>query len=91
MVRAPKQACAQPNVIPVEVVLPPSSIQAIGFRSSDHSDLNDDQIHISLKLHLDKVLHQTIPSQESTCMFSGIDNDSCKGLVNNLYKEDVFE
>lgn len=91
MVRAPKQACAQPNVIPVEVVLPPNTIQAIGFRSSDHPDLNDDQIHISLKLHLDKVINQIIPSQESTCMFSDIDNGSCKGLVNNLYKEGVFE
>jgi uncharacterized repeat protein (TIGR04052 family) len=81
MVRSPKMPCAQPNVVPIEVSLQSDSIQ-IG---------DNKEMHIQLTINLDNILERIHLTQANTCMFSGIDNQSCDDLVKNLQKEVIFD
>ena len=91
MVRAPKQACAQPNVLPFNLELSPDSIQIMDKQLANSVGGSEQVIHIMLKLNLDQIIANIKPSDDSTCMFSGMNNQMCGDLVKNLQEGSVFE
>jgi uncharacterized repeat protein (TIGR04052 family) len=94
MVRAPQKPCAQPNLIPVELMLSPDSIQVLAVpqkTGAGQSGVGIKQIHINISIHLDEIIRTMLPTRKSSCMFSGIDNTTCNELVENLKLNAVFK
>lgn len=88
MVRAPQTPCAQPNVIPVAVTLPFDSIQLL-----ETADTNNQahRVQIKVSIHLDAILGNIEASRNNSCMFSGIDSDTCTQLLENLKLNAIFK
>lgn len=80
MVRAPRKPCAQANTLPVDLVL-----------TDDAVKWQDDDLHLTVRVNLDKMMSGIVPTRERTCMFSGIDNTACVQLLQNMSRSDVFE
>lgn len=84
MVRAPKQACTQANVVPISVDLDERSV------SKQLTEEQKVRLVLNVELHLDEIIANMKLTRASTCMFSGIDSRSCKELLENLKHEPVF-
>jgi len=94
MVRAPQKPCAQPNFIPIEIMLSADSIQVFDMpqdSGSTHSGGAMKKIQINISIHLDEIIKNIMPSKKASCMFSGIDNTTCNKLVKNLRSNAVFK
>lgn len=93
MVRAPQKPCAQPNLISIEIMLSPDSIQVVDVSQKTgaaQSTVGIKQIKINISIHLDEIIRNMVPTRKSSCMFSGIDNTTCNELVENLKLNAVF-
>ncbi len=88
MVRAPQKPCAQPNVIPVVVTLPPDSIQLL---ETDDTNNQTSRVQIEISIHLDAILDNIETTRKNSCMFSGIDSTTCSQLLENLKLNAVFQ
>lgn len=88
MVRAPKKACAQPNLIPVVVTLASDSIQLV---ETENPNSQTSPVQIKVSIHLDAILDNIETTRKNSCMFSGIDSTTCSQLLENLKLNAVFK
>jgi uncharacterized repeat protein (TIGR04052 family) len=88
MVRAPKEPCAQPNLIPVVVTLASNSIQLV---ETENPNSQTSRVLIKVSIHLDAILDNIETTRKNSCMFSGIDSTTCSQLLENLKLNAIFK